>query len=116
MSTYLGHPVYDYFMHQPAVQDYPSGRGTRTTTAGSGIAPLGKKVILHSCFPMNGYTSGAGGFVNITNGDGSVTYFAMAAPANVNGMTASLDVELFDGLGASGGAGGPWLIAYRVIE
>lgn len=114
MSTYLGYPVYDFFLHQPGVQDYPRGRGDRTTTAGSGIAPRGKKVVLHMCLPLNGFSNTTP--INLTNGDGSVTYFTMVTPGNANGMSASMDIVLPDGLGVSGGSGGPWIISYRVIE
>lgn len=115
-STYQGQPVYDYYIHAPATTDYPAGRGQATTTLAEGIAPVGKRVLLHMITPANGFTPGT--FINILHGDGSTLYFAFPIPSNANGTTASIDIVLNNGLSTSGGAsaGSGFIIAYRILD
>lgn len=113
-STYMGEPIYDYFIHAAGVTDYPAGSGATTTTLASGVAPLGTRVVLHMILPLNGFTTATP--ITILKGDGSTAYFTPVTPGNANGMSASIDILLNDGLSVSGGSGGPYLISYRILD
>lgn len=101
---------FDYFEHIGGATDFPAGKGARTTSAAAGQAPLGKKVLLHAVIPLSGATGNPG----LQKGDGTTSYFTGFIRQSDTSLQ-SVDMELHDGLGMTGGTAGSWLVIYRVI-
>lgn len=108
-----GLPLWDWYEHLPGI-DFPSGRGGRTTSAGSGIAPLGTRVILHAIIPL---TSAAGN-LRLRKGDGTTVYHTIDIPvvaASIPGGLIGIDMLLTDGLCVAGGSTGGWLVCFSLV-